>query len=38
MTQIINSTNSEVLVAIDIAKMKHNILVELPNGKRVLVN
>ena len=34
MPSDINNTRNEVLVAMDIAKLKHNILIELPSGKR----
>lgn len=34
MSHNINTTDKEVLVAIDIAKLKHNVLIEFTNGKR----
>lgn len=34
MTQPINTTNEKILVAMDIAKLRNDVLVELPSGKQ----
>ena len=34
MTQVINNTNRTTWVAIDVAKFKHDILIEYPNASK----